>query len=98
MYRKNLGVNFLRKWEFEIKFGKQPREWSFKELHDLYIRAKERADKRRKEHSDFINKIIKEVQPNERGEHRVYFSREHGVTPPNKLHSQKTLFLEEKKR
>jgi len=79
MYGRNLGVNFLRKWEFELKFGKEPREWSFKELHDLYLRAKERADRRRKEFSDFIDMIIKEVEPNEKGEHRVYFNRESGT-------------------
>jgi hypothetical protein len=80
MYNRNLGVNLLRKWDFETKFKRAPKQWSFEQLYDLYLRAKERSDKRRKEHSDFINKIIKEVQPNERGEHRVYFSREHGKT------------------
>ncbi len=75
-YSKNLGVNFLRSWEFEFKFKRAPKKWSFKELHDLYIRAKERADKRRKDYSDFIERIIKEVEPNEKGEHRVYFNRE----------------------
>ena len=80
MYNRNLGVNLLRKWDFETKFKRAPKQWSFEQLYNLYLRAKERSDKRRKEHSDFINKIIKEVQPNERGEHRVYFSREHGKT------------------
>ena len=75
-YSKNLGVNFLRSWEFEFKFKRAPKKWSFKELHDLYIQAKERADKRRKDYSDFIERIIKEVEPNEKGEHRVYFNRE----------------------
>jgi hypothetical protein len=76
MYNKNLGVNFLRRWEFECKFNRDPKTWSFKELHDLYLRAKERADRRRKDYSDFIDMIINEVEPNEKNEHRVYFDRE----------------------
>lgn len=79
MYEKNLGVNFLRKWEFECKFKRNPRSWSFKELHDLYFRAKERADKRRKEFSEFIDMIINEIEPNEKNEHRVYFHRDGGI-------------------
>jgi hypothetical protein len=79
-YSKNLGVNFLRSWEFEFKFKRVPKQWSFKKIYELYLCAKERSDKRRKEHSNFINKIIKEVQPNEHGQHRVYFSREHDKT------------------
>jgi hypothetical protein len=79
MYNKNLGVNFLRRWQFECKFDRDPKTWSFKELHDLYIRAKERADRRRKEFSEFIDKIINEVEPNEKGEHHVYLERENGT-------------------
>jgi hypothetical protein len=58
MYDKNLGVNFLRRWQFECKFNRNPKTWSFKELHELYLRAKERADRRRKDFSEFIDKII----------------------------------------
>jgi hypothetical protein len=78
-YSKNLGVNFLRRWEFECKFDRDPKTWSFKELHDLYLRAKERADRRRKEFSDFIDMIINEVEPNEKGERHVYLERENGT-------------------
>jgi len=76
MYNKNLGVNFLRTWEFELKFNRDPKIWSFKQLHDLYIRAKERADKRRKEFSEFIDNIISELDPNDKGYYQVYFDRE----------------------
>ena len=85
MYNKNLGVNFFRTWEFRGKFKRDPKTWSFEQLYDLYIRAKERADKRRKEFSDFIGKIIEEVEPNdsmnpgERGSMQVYFDRD-GIT------------------
>lgn len=77
MYDKNLGVNFFRTWEFRGRFKRYPKTWSFEQLHDLYVRAKERADKRRKDFSDFIDKIIKEVEPIESGRseknYRVYF-------------------------
>lgn len=73
-YRTNLGVNFERAWEFEMKFKREPRQWSFEQLHDLYVRAKERAVKRRKEFSDFIDYIIEVTEPNEKGEHLVYFN------------------------
>lgn len=76
MYNRNLGVNFLRRWEFECKFDRDPKTWSFKQLHDLYIRAKERADRRRKEFSEFIDKIISELEPNDKGYYQVYFDRE----------------------
>ena len=85
MYDKNLGVNFLRRWEFECKFDRDPKMWSFKQLMDLYVRAKERADRRRKEFSEFIDNIIKEVEPNdsmnpsEKGYIEVYFDRD-GIT------------------
>ena len=75
MYNKNLGVNFLRRWEFECKFDRDPKTWSFKELHDLYTRAKERADRRRKEFSEFIDKIINELDPTDKGYYQVYFDR-----------------------
>jgi hypothetical protein len=78
-YSKNLGVNFLRSWEFEFKFKRVPKKWSFKELHDLYLRAKERTDRRRKEFTDFIDMIINEVEPNEKGVHNVYLERENGT-------------------
>ena len=76
MYSKNLGVNFMRRWEFELKFDRDPKEWSFDQLIDLYVRAKERADRRRKEFGDFINMIINELEPNDKGYYQVYFDRE----------------------
>lgn len=75
MYNKNLGVNFFRTWEFRGKFKRDPKTWSFKELHDLYLRAKERADRRRKDFSEFIDKIISELEPNDKGYYQVYFDR-----------------------
>jgi len=73
MNRKNLGVNFLRRWEFELKFDRDPKEWSFEKLMRLYHSAKERADKRRKDFSDMIVKTIEELEPDEKGYVKAYF-------------------------
>jgi hypothetical protein len=73
MNPKNLGVNFLRKWEFECKFDREPKEWSLDELYDLYLRAKERADKRNLDFTNHIKNIIESVEPNN-GYHEVYFN------------------------
>lgn len=73
MNRKNLGVNFLRKWEFELKFDRDPKEWSFEKLMCLYHKAKERAEKRRKDFSDMIVKTIEELEPDEKGYVKAYF-------------------------
>lgn len=73
MNRKNLGVNFLRSWEFELKFNRDPKDWTFEDLMRLYHRAKERADNRRKAFSDMIDKTIEELEPDEKGYVKAYF-------------------------
>lgn len=73
MNPKNLGVNFLRKWEFECKFNRDPKEWSLDQLYDLYLRAKERSDKRSLDFTNHIKKIIESVEPNN-GYYEVYFN------------------------
>ena len=78
-YSKNLGVNFLRKCEFELKFKREPKNWSFKDLHDLFLRAKERSNKRRKDFSDFVDMIINEIEPNDKGFRHLYLEREEGT-------------------
>lgn len=79
MYNKNLGVNFLREFEFESKFNRKPKKWSLEDLHTLYLRAEERALKRRKEFSEFMDKIINEIEPMENGQFIIFFEME-GIT------------------
>ena len=79
MYNKNLGVNFLKEYEFKLKFNRDPKEWTLKDIHDLYLRVEERSLKRRQEFSEFMNKIINEVEPMESGEIHVFFDRD-GIT------------------
>ena len=73
MYNRNLGVNYLRSYEFELKFGRSPKQWSFKNLYDLYIRAKERSEKRQKDLSKIIKKICDEIEPSSNGRINVFY-------------------------
>jgi len=68
-------ANFLRKWEFEIRFGRDPKHWSFENLRELYERAKERSEKRRKDFQECIDRILSEIEPDGNGEIRVYFEQ-----------------------
>lgn len=59
-------------------FGKKrskrkPTEKTLEQIHDTWRRTEERADKRYKKISEFIDVIVKEVPKNARGYHIVYF-------------------------
>jgi hypothetical protein len=75
MNPKNLGVNFLDKWAFEYKFKREPKEWTLEQIHNLYLKAKERSEKRSSEFTKHINKIFEQVEPNKNGTYEVYFNR-----------------------
>ena len=38
-------VSFFYPEVFEYKFKRKPKDWSLEQLHDLYLCAKERAEK-----------------------------------------------------
>lgn len=67
-------ANFRIPEMFKYKFGRDPRNWTIDQLHNLYIRSNERTNKRRKEYSNYIDSIIKEIPKNDNGYHIVYFS------------------------
>lgn len=54
-------VNFLYPEAFEYKFKRKPKEWTLEELHDLYLRTKERAEKRWNHTLSIIDTIDKEI-------------------------------------
>jgi hypothetical protein len=54
-------VNFFYPEVFERKFNRNPKQWSLEDLHDLYLRAKERAEKRWKLSQSIIDTIQKEI-------------------------------------
>ena len=65
-------ANFQFPEIFEYKFGRKPKNWSIDQLHDLYLKVKERSSKRGKIVLDIINKITTEI-PQDNKTHLVYF-------------------------
>ena len=66
-------LNFYNKEFFKMKFGRDPKMWTIKELHDLWLKAKDRNDKRYQDISDHLNYIRDTFQKNGDGEWIVYF-------------------------
>jgi len=65
-------VNFLFPEVFEYKFGRKPKDWTLEQLHDLYLRAKSRAEKRWKVSNSIMDTIDKEI-PKFDNQSVVYF-------------------------
>lgn len=60
--------------ELFVKRYKRPlKSWTIDELHDLWMRTCERGAKRRAIKAEQNDKIIKETEADERGQHVVYF-------------------------
>jgi hypothetical protein len=62
-----------QKYWFEQKFKRKPKNWTFEEIHDLWIRVGERSEKRRQELLRYQDLIIKEIPKNDKGERLLYF-------------------------
>lgn len=54
-------INFLFPEVFEYRFGRKPKNWTLEQLHDLYLRAKSRAEKRWSHTLSIMDKIDKEI-------------------------------------
>lgn len=71
-------LNFEKSW-FENNFGRKAKVWTIEMVHDLWLKTKERGDSRRKDLTDCIHEVVKNVEPfskNYRGdnEYRVYYN------------------------
>ena len=67
---------FYESYFFRERFNREPKLRSLEKLHSLYLLANERSRNRRKEFSDYVNFIIKEVEPEKTkyGENiKIYF-------------------------
>lgn len=67
---------------YEYKFGRKPKKWSIEMVHDLWCRASERSNKRRKDFTDCIDEIVNTITPEIRfgdEEYRVYFNTKNGI-------------------
>ncbi len=73
-------VNFL--WHnlgyFEHRFKRKPKTWTIEEIHDLWKRATDRSNARRKIIADYTKEIVEHIPKNDRGEHIVYFKHDSG--------------------
>ena len=56
-------INFKFPEVFRFKFNREPRMWSIEQLHDLYLRTKDRSQKRMKISRDIVEKIKSEIIP-----------------------------------
>ena len=68
--------NFYESYFFRERFNREPKVWSLEKLHSLYLLAKQRAEKRRKDFSDHVERIIEVVKPekdNHRENIKIYF-------------------------
>ncbi len=70
-------ANFMTQYSvpgwFKDKFNREPKNWTIEQVHDLYLRAKERYEKRRDIICEYGDKIVKEIPKNKNGEHIVYY-------------------------
>lgn len=65
--------NFYNSEFFKMKFGRDPKIWTIKELHDLWLKLKDRNDKRYQYISDHLDYIRDTFQKNGNGEWIVYY-------------------------
>lgn len=66
-------VNFKNKYFYQHKFGRDPKEWSIEQLHELYLKAKKRSDERSK---IFWNLLLEAVEKT--GQKTIYYYQKRG--------------------
>jgi hypothetical protein len=67
-------VNYKAPEIYEYKFGKKPKVWTISQLHDLYLRLRERSSKRTKELIKYGDYVIKTIKENKKKERIIYFT------------------------
>ena len=67
-------VNFIHPSIFEFKFKRKPKSWTLDQIHDLWIKAKNRAEKRNKEFWEHLAKCYESIPSNDKFERKsIYF-------------------------
>jgi hypothetical protein len=59
-----MNVNFKNTY-FEFKFKRKPKNWTIEQVHELWLKAKERTNKRRSELNKCIDDMKKFVKPDD---------------------------------
>ena len=73
-------LNYLKFWGnsdlFRLKFKRDPKAWSIDEVHDLYLGALDRHNKRLKLWIDCVDRIVKETNEFEKDKRKIFFTRD----------------------
>ena len=75
-----IGFNCVHPELFLFRFKREPKYWTIDQLHDLWLRACERAEKRQSNISNYIKEITREIPKNDREQHIVYFRHRNDET------------------
>lgn len=83
------------KYFYKKKFNREPKQWSIEDLHNLYLRAKERADKRQNLTIDCGFKILSElpIEEDRSGSRYAYFYKKEYSRNKNKFEEEYTTSL-----
>ena len=58
-------LNFEEGNLFKYRFKRRPKKWTIPIIHELWIRAKIRSQKRQKDLTNFLNWIVVNIKPND---------------------------------
>jgi hypothetical protein len=72
-------VNFYNKDRFRFIYKREPKTWSIQEVHDLWVKAKQRNNNLRKRFNDFIDSIPNQVEQNSDGNYILYYNINNSV-------------------
>ena len=76
-YNKLNYQRFLGNSEFfKMKFKRDPKVWNIEEIHDLYLKALDRHNKRLKLWIDCVDRIVKETKEFEKDRRKIFFTRD----------------------
>jgi hypothetical protein len=64
---------------FKERFKRDFKKWTINELYTLYEKTLERSNKRKKDFSDFVEKVINEIKPDKNKDITLYYENEDGT-------------------
>lgn len=73
-------LNYLKFWGnpdlFKLKFKREPKVWSIDEVHDLYLKALDRHNKRLKLWIDCVDRIVNETNEFDKDKRKIFFTKD----------------------
>jgi hypothetical protein len=61
---------------FKLKFKREPKVWTIEGVHDLYLKALDRHNKRLKLWIDCVNRIVNETHEFEKDKRKIFFTKD----------------------